>query len=99
MDFPIHSDTISMGLPIMYLKGSPIEIAKLCCTSVPDGYFNLSKQSKTLVKCNIMLHFIWVVTVCQSADLGVSSIQRVNLEHGGSDLRSRGCRFKPHRRN
>ena len=29
------------------------------------------------MKCSIMLHFIWVFTVCQSTRLGVSSIQRV----------------------
>ena len=28
------------------------------------------------MKCSIMLHFIWVFTVCQSSRLGVSSIQR-----------------------
>ena len=29
MDFPIHIVTISMGLPIVYLKGSLVEISKL----------------------------------------------------------------------
>ena len=29
------------------------------------------------MKCSIMLHFIWVFTVCLSIYLGVSSIQRV----------------------
>ena len=29
------------------------------------------------MKCSIMLHFIWIFTVCQSTSLGVSSIQRV----------------------
>ena len=29
------------------------------------------------MKCSIMLHFIWVFTICQSTSLGVSSIQRV----------------------
>ena len=27
--FSIHIDTISMGLPILYLKGSQIEVSKL----------------------------------------------------------------------
>ena len=31
------------------------------------------------MKCSIMLHFIWVFTVCQSTHLGVSRIQRVKL--------------------
>ena len=29
------------------------------------------------MKCSIMLHFIWVFTVCKSTHLGVSQIQRV----------------------
>ena len=32
------------------------------------------------MKCSMMLHFIWVLTVCQSTHLGVSSIQRVNIQ-------------------
>ena len=28
MDFSIHIDTISMGLPIVHLKGSQVEISK-----------------------------------------------------------------------
>ena len=31
------------------------------------------------MKCSIMLHFIKVFSVCKSAHLGVSIIQRVNL--------------------
>ena len=27
MDFPIHNDTISMELPIVYFKGSQVEIS------------------------------------------------------------------------
>ena len=30
------------------------------------------------MKCSMMLHFIWVFTVCKSTHLGVSPIQRVN---------------------
>ena len=29
MDFPINSDTICMGLPIEYFKGSQVEFSKL----------------------------------------------------------------------
>ena len=36
----------------------------------------------TLMKCSIMLHFIWVFTVCQSIRLGVFSIQR-NIKPDG----------------
>ena len=31
-----------------------------------------------LIKYSIMLHFIWIFTVCQSTYVGVSSKQRVN---------------------
>ena len=31
------------------------------------------------MKCSIMLHYIWVFTVCKSTHLGVSRIQRVNF--------------------
>ena len=29
MDFPIHIDTISMGLPIVYFKGSQVEFSNV----------------------------------------------------------------------
>ena len=78
MDFPIHIDTVSHGLPIVDFKGSQVEVSKLSCISVPDLCFNLRKRVQTLMKCSIMLHFIWVFTVCQSTGFGVSSKQRVN---------------------
>ena len=34
MDFPIHIDTISMGLPIVYFKGSQVEFSLLCFLSL-----------------------------------------------------------------
>ena len=34
---------------------------------------------RTPMKCSIVLHFIWVFTVCKSAQLGVSRIQRVKI--------------------
>ena len=47
MDFPIHSDTISMGrLPIVYFVGSQLEFSKLRCISVTEGCFNFSKQCR-----------------------------------------------------
>ena len=46
MDFPIPIDTLSMGLPIVYFKGSQVEFSKLLCISVPEGCFNYSKQCR-----------------------------------------------------
>ena len=34
MDFPMHVDRISMELPILYFKGSRVEVSKLLCISV-----------------------------------------------------------------
>ena len=31
VDFSIHIDTISMGLPILYFMGSQIQVSKLWC--------------------------------------------------------------------
>ena len=44
IDFPIHIDKISMGLTIVYLKGSQVEFSKLWCIYVPDGSFIFRKQ-------------------------------------------------------
>ena len=38
MDFPLHIVTVSMGLPIMYLKGSQVEFSKSWCISVPEDF-------------------------------------------------------------
>ena len=42
------------------------------------SFFPLQKV-QTLMKCNIMLHFIWVFTVCRSIRLEVFQIQRVKI--------------------
>ena len=36
----------------------------------------------TLMKCNMIRHFIWVYMVCESACLDASPIQRVNFQMG-----------------
>ena len=41
MDFPMHVDIISMKLPILYFKGSKVEISKLWCISVTKNCFCL----------------------------------------------------------
>ena len=43
MDLPIHIDILSMGQPIVYVKGSQVGFSKLGLISVPEGCFNLSK--------------------------------------------------------
>ena len=37
MDFPIYINTISMGLPIMYFKGSNEEFFQISGISIPEG--------------------------------------------------------------
>ena len=44
MDFPRYVDRISMELPILYFKGSQVNISKLWCISVPEDCFDISKQ-------------------------------------------------------
>ena len=38
MGFPIHIDTVSMGLPIVFFKGSQEDL----CISVAEGCLNLA---------------------------------------------------------
>ena len=76
MDFPIHIDTISMGLPIVYLKGSQVDCSKL---HLYDVQVFLSLKVVLILANSAdpdeMLHLVF--TVYQSTCLGVSSIQRV----------------------
>ena len=52
MDYSIHTDTIIMELPILYLKGSQVDISIKQCISVPEDCFYLTKQAvQTLMKC------------------------------------------------
>ena len=55
MDFPIHNDTISMGLPILYFKGSQKKFPKLLCISVPEDKLNTHRIFKRLAKALIRL--------------------------------------------
>ena len=34
-----------MGLPILYFKGSQVDVSKLLCTFVPEGCFNLANSA------------------------------------------------------
>ena len=72
MDYHLLSDTISLGLPIVYFKGSRVEFSKLSGISVPEGCFNLGKLCR-----------LWVFTVCLSTCLvnkGASQPQHANQE-------------------
>ena len=41
MDFPIQRNANRMSAPIIYAKGSQVDISKLGCSSVPKDYFHL----------------------------------------------------------
>ena len=43
MDYPIHIDTISMELSILYFKGLPVKIS-IKYLSVPEDFFYHGKQ-------------------------------------------------------
>ena len=68
-----------MGQPIAYFKRSQVEFS-LFNVFLSLKIVFISETVQTLMKCSSMLHFIWVYTVCQTTRLGVSSIQRVNIE-------------------
>ena len=53
MDFPIHIDTINMGLPIVYLKGSQVEFSKMCFILSLKIDLALANSADTF-----LLHFI-----------------------------------------
>ena len=57
-----------------YLGMSGYNLKKKCIL-FPEDLFYLYKQCRPW--CSIMLHFIWVFTVCKSTSLGVSRIQAV----------------------
>ena len=68
MNPSIWLDTMSLGWFIEHIKGLQLRISKSQSTLVPEKWFMPSKQCRD---------FIWVFTICQSTDLGVSSMQRV----------------------
>ena len=54
MDFPIHVGPLSMELPIVYLKGSQVEISKKWCISVHEGCFNADPEMhKQLIQLTV----------------------------------------------
>ena len=63
MDFPIHIDTISMGLPIVYFKGSKVKLLIYDVSLSMKVVLILANSAEPRMKCSIMLHSIWVVIV------------------------------------
>ena len=53
MDFPKHTDTIGIGLPILYFKGLQVKVSILWCTSI-------------IVSNSADPDVIWVFIVCSS---------------------------------
>ena len=70
--YPIHIDTISMQLSILYIKGFTGRNFYKMMYFYPWRLFYISKQCRpwwNAALCNIRRHFIWVFTVCQSTCL------------------------------
>ena len=71
MEFSIKFDTAQSGWSIVYFEGLQLKFPKI--------------QNIDVVLANnadpdeIMRHFSWVFTVCQSIHLGVSGSQRVKM--------------------
>ena len=61
--------TLSLVWFTVYVKGPQAIISKSNCISISEDLF-LSSHS-------IVRHYLWVVSVCQSMHLGVTSIQIV----------------------
>ena len=62
-----------MGLSIIYLKGSQVEITNHFVLLLEKIVFILANSGSP----DEMAHFDRVFTICQSTALGISSIQRV----------------------
>ena len=60
-----------------YLRVSGYDFKKYCI--LLSEIFLPLQTAKTMMKCIIMLHFIWVFTTCKSTSLGISWIQRFKL--------------------
>ena len=86
MDFPIHIDTLSMGVPIVYFKGSQVELSKIRCICGHKGFFLILANSE---HPNEMQHYN------ASFHLGLWGAQW--LSGRVLDSRPKGCGFEPHR--
>ena len=56
LDFPLHIDLISMGLPIVYFKGSPVSFSRLRCISVHECCLILANSADP----GEIKYFIWI---------------------------------------
>ena len=78
MDSSFRFDAINFVLgKIQKCTLCQIIIFKKYCILLSGDIFLPLQMVDTLMKCSIMLHFIWVFTVCKSTRLGVSQIQAI----------------------
>ena len=77
MDIPIHIDTISMGLPILYFKGSQEEVSKFSCIFFPDVVLILANSADPNEKQH---HAAFHLGLHCLPKYGVTTIQRVTTE-------------------
>ena len=66
MEFSIKLHTIRSGLYIAYIEGVTGYTLKKNIVFLSLKIDFVLQTVKTLMKCHIMWHFIWVYTVCQS---------------------------------
>ena len=67
---PFHAIHINCHLLSLLLK---VNVLKFW-TLVPCWFYTINFTVKTLMKCSIMLHFIWVFIVCNCTHLGERQI-------------------------
>ena len=72
MYFPIHIDTIIMGLPIVPFKGLQVEFSKIC-VSAPEGCFN--RVPTEIQKHNSMIFHDFHDQQCNLHDYIMHSLQ------------------------
>ena len=78
MECSIKFEMIKSGWPIVCIEGSQVIFYFQKILYFFFWSLIFSQQTVyTLMKCCIMLHFIWVFNVCLSTHIGVSSLQRV----------------------
>ena len=79
-DSPLYTCRMS-GYVRLCLQKQKYHISTVCKSekTPSDKSLSLLQTVETLMKCSIMLHFIWVFTVYKRSRLGVTQIQRVKV--------------------
>ena len=78
MEYSFRFDTITLDSPVYISRSVRLLFKNILCYFVSRFFLPL-QTVLTLMKCSIILHFIWVFTVCKSTRLVVSRILKSQL--------------------